>query len=107
MGHLHYGRAAFEIEDRVLAHLQTVIVQKVRRRDNFLLSFSERRRGVEEQIALWVSHNAHLHFAFSGSRRPELNQRWLEALMHASNSTIGLDLDRVPEADASALPHTA
>jgi hypothetical protein len=107
MGHLHYDRSTFVIEDRILSHLQVVVTQKMRRHDSFMLTFSHTERGAEVSNSIWVSHNSHLHFAFSGSRHPELNKQWLEALMAASNSTTGLDVDRIPEPDGRRLTSTA
>jgi hypothetical protein len=41
MGVLIYGSGAeYEIEDRVLAHLKVVIAAKLRRQENFFLSWS-------------------------------------------------------------------
>jgi hypothetical protein len=106
MGRLHYDRSTFDIDDRVLAHLQIVITQKLRRRDGFLLTFTVTERSGETSNSIWINHSSRLHFAFTGSRHPELNSHWLEALMQSSHSTIGLDLDRVPESVPDSLSTT-
>jgi hypothetical protein len=97
MGQLRYDHITFEIEDRLLTHLQIVIIQKARRRDGFMLTFPLDERGVATSNTIWINHGSRLHFAFNGSRHPEVNKRWLETLMESSNSTTGLDLGRVPE----------
>lgn len=107
MGQLHYDRLTFEIEDRLLTHLQIVIIQKARRRDGFMLTFSLDEREGTTSNTIWINHGSRLHFAFNGSRHPEVNKRWLEALMESSNSTIGLDLGRVPEPVTGDLTTTA
>jgi hypothetical protein len=107
VGQLRYDRSVFEMEDRLLTHLQIVIIQKIRRRAGFMLTFPLDGRDGPTSNTIWINHGSRLHFAFNGSRHPEINKRWLEALMESSNSTIGLDLDRVPEPVAGELATTA
>lgn len=97
MGHLRYGQDDLEVEDRLLAHLQTVVAQKIRRRESFILSLTDKRAARVMTSALWISASSSIHFSFSGSRQPELNSSWLDLMMQATYSTNGLDTDRVVE----------
>ena len=95
MGHLTYGSDTFEIDDRTLLHLQTVITQKLRRHERFMLTLETKAVGVPVVCSLWVSDTAELGFAFAGSRQPRLEHEWLEQMMQASFSSHGLDLRAV------------
>jgi hypothetical protein len=102
VGTLHYGQESFDFDDRVLAHLQFIINQKARRKESFLISWVHPAAAQGGRSSIWISGNSDLHFGFSGSKRPAINQTWLEAMMAASYSSRGLDLDVVPEPPAGA-----
>jgi hypothetical protein len=111
MGYLIYGAApAIEIEDRLLRHLQLVIIQKLRRNESFAFNW-DREPGVgadrapsidldgEEEGAshgsIWISQQSHLYFRYSGKRDSRLNPAWLEVMMQATYRPEGLSA--VPE----------
>lgn len=92
MGTLIYdGRSAeLEVEDRTLAHLEFVIMSKLRRNERFQLTL---HHGVERgsgRSSLWISPASSLHFRYAGGRMPTLNRAWLETLMDSANSPQGL-----------------
>ncbi len=101
MGSLVYGSALeYEFEDRVLAHLKIAIVTKLRLQESFLLNWVlpvERGSG---RMSIWISPSIPLQFRFSGSRPPELNKVWLQALAHSAHSSRGMIL--MSEDDAIA-----
>ena len=97
MGQLHYGSNAFDFDDRTLLHLQTVITQKLRRHERFLLTFDETIRGVQTRSSIWISDNSPLRFFFAGSRTARVDSAWLAEMMHVSYSATGLDLALCPE----------
>ena len=93
MGHLTYaGSTQYEIEDRMLAHVKAVVSAKLRRQESFLLSWAVDAHAGSGRVSIWMSPSTPLEFRFSGSRVPQLNGAWLEALMEIANSTRGLVL---------------
>lgn len=102
MGVLLYGSGTeYEIEDRILAHLKFVIAAKLRRQENFFLSWSTEPDAGSGRISLWLSPNIPLQFRFYGSRQPQLSRAWLEVLTELSNTSRGLII--VSEAEAEAV----
>lgn len=105
MGHLIYDNSAtLRIDDWSLAHLQTVIITKLRRDEAFALSW-DAEPGVTEITAgdrvsaagtIWLSRGSSLHFSFEGERPQRLNPRWLVALANAANGNGGLRLVAEP-----------
>ena len=102
MGMLVYnGRMTLTIDDRVLAHLQVVVINKLRRRESFTFTWED---GTQEAVC-WIGPSIPLEFVYSGNRRPLLNRLWLEQLADAANSTSGLVL--VPEPAYELAPEPA
>ena len=100
MGKLIYGSdAAVEIEDRALAHLQVVIIAKMRRRESFSFTCEPGRAGDGGLMTIWMHPAMNLRFRYTGSRMPELNRAWLEELSMLANSANGLRLLPEPGAD--------
>ena len=95
MGFLHHGADRYDLDDRVLHHVRRVIVQKLKRNESFLLSWTSPTTSLPQSA--WIAPRTALGFEFSGSRPPALNRSWTERLMSASYSTVGLDLDTSPE----------
>lgn len=84
-----------DIEDRVLLHLQSVIGTKLRRGEAFTFNWTVDRSLGSGRTTVWLHPHSSIVFSYAGSRRAQLNRRWLEALMFAANSSAGLHL--VPE----------
>ena len=77
MGMLVYnGRMTLHIDDRVLAHLQVVVINKLRRRESFTFTWDD---GAQEAVC-WIGPSIPLEFTYSGNRRPLLNREWLELM---------------------------
>lgn len=96
MGTLHYGSppASFEIDDRSLAHLELVIMAKLRRRENLSFSLIDQKTSLRQ--ALWISPVTTLRFQYDGPM-PEINRLWLQDLVDTANSSTGLRLVPEPE----------
>lgn len=92
MGTLLYGSPPSEIpmDDRLLAHLKVVIVNKLRRSEPFLLSWEVSASDGSGRRSVWMHESIPLQFRFSGSRAPALNHTWIEQMMLASMSNEGL-----------------
>ena len=95
MGKLMHESAGrgIEIDDRTLAHLRLVIMNKLRRGEAFMFDIDMPDAGGHR--ILWIHASMPLAFSFYGSRQPRINRDWLEALMAAANSPAGLTI--VPE----------
>lgn len=91
------GNVKVELDDRVLAHLQVVISQKLRRGEAFPFTWRNDASLGDGRTTVWLHPNASLVYRYSGSRQPALNRAWLEALTQAANSTAGLYIVPEPE----------
>jgi hypothetical protein len=106
MGALLYGSppSEIEIEDRLLTHLQVVVVQKLRRNESFLLSWEDPKANGAERLSVWMHPAIPLQFRFVGGRRPPINPTWLEEMARSSMTVEGLHL--TPEPSANTKPPT-
>jgi len=97
MGHLIYDRSTAEIQmdDRTLAHLQIVIISKLRRQESFAFSWKEPASSGDGRSTIWIYPTVSLRFRFDGSRQPAINQAWLSLLSASANSGSGLHF--IPE----------
>ena len=98
MGLFRYGAApAITIDDRLLKHLQAVMVAKLRRRESFAFNWDQ-EPGVGHDVtrengshgSVWISESSSLYFRYDGPRAGSLNRAWLEELMLAANTNSGL-----------------
>lgn len=94
MGTLHYGSppASFQIDDRTLAHVELVIMAKLRRRENLSFAIIDEKTSLRQ--ALWISPVTLLRFEYDAPM-PEINRLWLQELVDTANSSSGLRI--VPE----------
>ncbi|SDH75670.1 DUF7882 family protein [Agrococcus jejuensis] len=97
MGQLVYGSTEYEIDDRMLAHLESVVVAKYRRREGFMVSWTTPAPD-DARIELWLSPGNPLQLRYAGSRSPLLSQSWVQAMMGMAGTLRGLRL--VGEAQA-------
>ncbi|MBN7794476.1 ATP-dependent DNA ligase [Microbacterium esteraromaticum] len=84
-----------EIEDRALTHVQMVMTAKLRRGEPFPFSWREDASVGGGRTTVWVQPSSSLVFKYYGSRQPEINRAWIEALAFTANSPTGLRV--VPE----------
>lgn len=102
MGKLIYReQVRVDFEDRLLAHIQVVVGNKLRRGEPFYFSWKDDQSVGGGRTTVWMHPAASFVFKFSGGRAPALNRTWLEALMHTANGSAGLHV--VPEPAARAL----
>jgi len=91
MGYMVYDSSTMiTFEDRVLAHLEVVIVSKLRRKESFALSWRETPDNGDGRSTVWIDPSIPLRFRFSGSRPPALDRDWIERLAAAAASSSGL-----------------
>jgi hypothetical protein len=95
MGRLTYSgiENSFEIEERTLAHLRLVIMNKLRRDESFMMHLPH-GDGVR---SLWVDASLPLMLTFHGSRSATINPAWIDELMASASSAYGLQLVREPD----------
>jgi len=95
MGRLTYTGIEnnFEIEERTLAHLRLVIMNKLRRDESFMMHLPH-GDGIR---SVWVDASMPIMLTFHGSKNPTINPAWIEALMASASSPHGLQLVREPD----------
>jgi hypothetical protein len=90
VGWITYDTLIVQLDDRALTHLQIVIVNKLRKGENFLMSWKDAPDVGDGRSAVWMHQYMLLHFKFDGSRVPEINQEWLAELTASADSSRGL-----------------
>jgi hypothetical protein len=90
MGSLQYDGDRIEFDDRLLAHLQIVMVQRLRSGDSFIMSWMNALSIGDGRSSIWVDRTIPLRFNFAGSRPPAINREWLAALERTVSSSTGL-----------------
>lgn len=92
-----------DIEDRTLAHLRIVVMNKLRRGEPFM--FDVEMGDGSGRRSFWVHPSVPLQFHFYGSRHPAINRAWVEALMAAASGPSGMVIVPEPPADAAPVLH--
>jgi hypothetical protein len=92
MGKLVYGPTVYELDDRVLAHLQVVVGMKLRRGENFFVSWRNPTDRGSGRQSLWFDNGQHISFEYDGSRIPSPSREWVEALAASASTNFGLQL---------------
>ena len=113
MGSLTIDGIVVQFEDRVLTHLQIVIVQKLRKGESFLMSWRDADAVGDGRSSAWIHPSQSLYFKFSGSRVPAINRDWLASMMASANGSQGLIVTSednyanppAPVTPATAAPH--
>lgn len=104
MGSLQYDGVVIEFPDRLLAHLQVVIVQKLQRNESFLMSWRDSMKVGDGRSSIWLNQTQHLFFKFSGSRTPSINPAWIDHLRASANSPRGLIVTNEYETTSEDVP---
>jgi hypothetical protein len=90
VGTLKYDGVTVEFDDRVLAHIEVVVVQKLRRGEPFLMSWRAASDAGGGRTAIWIQPAAMLSFHFVTNDNPEIERAWLERLITSANSATGM-----------------
>lgn len=90
MGSMTYDSAVVSFDDRLLTHVQIVIVQQFRRRESFTMSWLDPMSSGNGRSSVWLHPECQLYFKFSGSRVPAVNEEWLRRLTESARSSHGL-----------------
>jgi hypothetical protein len=90
VGTMTYAGSVVEFDDRVLTHLQVVIVQKFRRGEAFPMSWIDDVSAGDGRSAMWLTPTVPIFFTFGGSRVPTIDQAWIDVLARSADSPRGL-----------------
>lgn len=98
MGSMMYGHpdTLIEFDDRVLRHLQHVILTKLRRGESFTVHYSNTSRNGSGHTVLWLHPSIGLRFHFEAGDVGPLNRAWIAALMEGADGPGGLVLTAEP-----------
>lgn len=86
MGAIVYGTGEnrFLLEDRLLAHVKTITLMKLRRNESF--SVTLRDASTEQgRVTLWLHPSIPLQFSFDSNETFDMDRPLLEDLMHGAN----------------------
>jgi hypothetical protein len=98
VGVLYYGSEEFDLDDRVLTHLQIAISTKLRRGEDFFLSWAVPVERGSGRHAIWIDNGVPIHFFYSGSRSVSINREWVETMILSAGRASGLQLMDEPPA---------
>jgi len=101
MGFLHYDGEEFDFDDRVLLHLQIVISTKLRRHENFFITWALPMERGSGRRAIWIDNGVPIHFSYSGLRAATVNRDWVEQMVNSSTNSAGLFVGPEPPARQS------
>jgi hypothetical protein len=103
MGTLIYGPAAkeLEIDDRTLAHVQAVIIAKLRRGESFAFNWQKTVNEGSGHVTIWIHPGIYIEFLFFGSKHIQLGRKWVKELMMTANSVGGLKMVPEPAEDSA------
>lgn len=100
MGVLWYEQLSIVIDDRTLAHVQVVILDKVRRNESFFLSWKVSPELGGGRTSVWLNPAISLRFHYDNSRPVSFNPMWIDRLRRSANSERGLEF--IDEKDKTA-----
>ena len=100
MGRFIYDTMAnsVDIDDRTLAHLRIVVMNKLRRGEAFM--FDVEVGDGSGRRSFWMHPAVPIQFHFFGSRNPRINRAWIEELMQGASGPNGLTITAEPPEDA-------
>ena len=96
MGKFIYStmNTSFEIDDRALAHLRIVVMNKLRRSEAFMFDLAIGDGSGHRSF--WINPAVPIQFHFYGSRGPRINRAWVEELMAGASGPNGLCITPEP-----------
>ena len=90
MGLLIHGGVEVEFDDRMLAHLQVVIVTRFRRSESLVVSWLHSPAVGDGRASMWMTPSLPVFFRFNGSKAIEIDRDWLRRLDQSASSSTGL-----------------
>jgi hypothetical protein len=101
VGRFIYDTAAnaADLDDRTLAHLRIVVMNKLRRGEPFMFDL-ELRDGTGRR-SFWIHPSVPLQFHFIDRRPQTINRAWVEELIQVASSPNGLTITPEPKESGS------
>jgi len=90
MGTLKYDGTTVDFEDRVLAHMEVVVIQKLRRQEAFFMSWHEPDSAGGGRTGIWLHPAALLTFHYSSNEAAKIDREWVERLTFSASSSAGM-----------------
>jgi hypothetical protein len=90
VGTLRYDGREIEFGDRLLTHLQVVIIQKFRKGEAFAMSWSRSLALGSGRCSVWMVPSLPVVFSFTSARVPAIDREWLHALSESAGGPHGL-----------------
>lgn len=103
MGKLTYGAVQREIQvdDRLLAHVEAVVLARLRRNNAFALRWAETdENGSHGRRTIWIHQGSDLYFEYDSAEQGELDRELLDRLAKQADSNAGINL-RFDASDAA------
>ena len=85
---------SFDIDDRTMAHLRVVVMNKLRRGESFMFDIT--MHDGSGRRSFWMHPSIPIQFHFYGKRAVHINKAWVEELMDAAGSANGLTITHEP-----------
>ncbi|KAA9107708.1 hypothetical protein [Microbacterium rhizomatis] len=94
MGTIYYGddTDAIDLPDRLLTHLQAVVITKFRRGESFTLTWAHSPSEDGDRTTVWLQPSMALRFEFDGAVAEPLDPAFLRDLVKAANSPSGVSV---------------
>ncbi|GGF23016.1 DUF7882 family protein [Subtercola lobariae] len=73
---------------RTLRHLQSVILQNIRRSESFAMSWAVPADLCSGRASIWFHPAIPVQFRFNGSRVPAINPAWFATLTESADSSM-------------------
>ena len=97
MGRFSYGsKVTVDFDDRLLAHLQTVVAAKLRRGESCMFTWIDDDSVGDGRTSVWLHPAGDMSFKYFGKRAPSINREWVEQMMLSANSVGGLHVIAEP-----------
>jgi hypothetical protein len=101
VGTLKYDGTSVEFPDQVLAHLEVVTIQKLRRQEAFFMSWLEPEAAGGGRTGIWLHPAVVLTFHYSTNEPVKIDRAWIEKLTFSASSAAGM---MVSDADGQPTP---
>lgn len=85
---------SIDLDDRTLAHLRIVIMNKLRRSEPFM--FDVDLNDGTGRRTFWIHPSIPLQLQFYGTRHPRINRLWIDDLMKSASGPNGLTITPEP-----------
>lgn len=80
------------MDDRLLAHIQLIIGVKLRRGENFFLTWVIDADQGSGRNSIWVDNGIPVFCEYDGNRIPTINREWIDRLALSAATNFGLQI---------------